>query len=194
MSNKQKYPKCSSNKKTDEDRFIDLSNFAKMNGFTLLDHEWMGSDVKHNFLHDSNKMTYSWLAHQVMGSQGFPKDLKSNEDRFKKLVDSSLRKGFKVVSERWLGPKTKHQFIHLKTGELYEGTPTSVMGSESFLTPQFEATPCSEMGLNHSRMLNENTKGFKLLEQQWMESFLLLGSTFSSSTMDYEESESLEMA
>jgi uncharacterized protein with GYD domain len=112
--------------RSNEDRFNELKQFAEDNGFELLDSKWLGTENKHRFLHKASNKEYEWRSDQVLRN-GFPKDLRSNEDRFNELKRLAEDNGFELLEIKWLGSNKKHRFLHKATGEIYEQSPSKLL-------------------------------------------------------------------
>lgn len=110
--------------RTLQDRYLELSTYAKENGFELLESEWLGAEKKHQFRQLSTGKIYSSIP--AVQRTGFPKDLRTSQDRWNDLSSSAIENGFKLLEPEWLGFDSVHKFEHLSTGDLYEWSPSQV--------------------------------------------------------------------
>ena len=109
--------------RTDTERLSDLSKYATQHGFELLDTKWLGTMVKYQFKHQVTGKLYSGAS--TIQRTGFPKDLRTQEDRWSELSAYSIEHGFKLLENEWLGFNTVHKFEHLNTGDIYDWAPST---------------------------------------------------------------------
>jgi hypothetical protein len=117
--------------KTKIERYQELTQKAKTNGFELLEKEWLGNGSKHRFKHLLTGQIYVSKADNIL-ARGFPKDIRTHAERFRDLSNFAHENGFELLESKWLGVKIKHLFKHIDSGELYEGTPDTVYHKNGF--------------------------------------------------------------
>ena len=83
--------------RTSIERHKELAIESKKNGFELIDVTWLGINVKHKFKHIENGEVYEWIPKQVLGKDGFPKNLKKDAQRLDELLLLSENNGFQML-------------------------------------------------------------------------------------------------
>lgn len=117
--------------KTNIERHQELAEKANANGFELLEKEWLGNSRKHRFKHRLTGQIYAAQVNNIL-TRGFPKEIRTPAERFRDLFSFAHENGFELLEPKWLGVKIKHRFKHIDSGELYEGTPDTVLNKNGF--------------------------------------------------------------
>lgn len=99
--------------------FEEIASLAQSQGFTLLESCWLGSLRKHRFKHNFTGEIYLGAPNTIK-RQGFPK---LGAEYLQEIARFAQIRGFKLLESEWKGVHTKHQFMHLLTGEIYFGKP-----------------------------------------------------------------------
>jgi hypothetical protein len=149
--------------RTSSDRFAELVAHSAASGFKCLESEWLGTDNKYRFLHIESQKNYVGTAYAVMGKQGFPKDLRTDADRFAELTACATSAGFVCLEAGWLGSGKKHRFLHINTQKPFEGNPGALLGTRGF--------PC-DLRTDANRLAElisySTAAGFECLETEWL--------------------------
>ena len=111
--------------RTDEDQYHELIALTEGSGFKLLEPKWLGAKEKHRFLHIESGKEHQWIPNKLKQS-GFPKDLRTDEDHYRELIALTEGSGFKLLETKWLGDREKHRFLHVESGQKYEGAPSNL--------------------------------------------------------------------
>ena len=162
--------------RTDQDRFEQLRQLAQDNGFELLETEWLGAATKHRFRHIESVKEREWAPAQLF-SDGFPKDLRTDQDRFEQLRQLASDSGFELLETQWLGASTKHRFRHIESGREREWRPTDLVSPKGFLK-DLRTEYLRTEGLRTERGRFEEAlqklkkfaqdNGYELLETEWL--------------------------
>lgn len=133
--------------RTPEDYLDKLASIAEMNGFKLLSDKWLGSDMKHNFVHTESGTSYSGKPSILLGPQGFPKQKfavtdnriviaqKSMAMHFEQLTNLSahaLKNGFELQDTYWKGKSATYTFKCVKTRTCVEAKAHIVLSVQGF--------------------------------------------------------------
>ena len=155
--------------RSDSDRVQELSEQATKYGFKLLDKLWRGVRHRYQFEHLNTGITYHFVAGNVMGPGGFPKDLRSDLDKFNDLVGHAQKNGFELLENEWLGVQEKHRFKHVESGATFEWEPAQILGKNRSFPKDLSAT---RQVFAHTEKLNKlkalaSENGFELLDSAW---------------------------
>lgn len=146
-----------------------LAEQATKYGFKLLDDTWRNSKSTYNFEHLDSGIAYQFVANNVMGPRGFPKDLRSDLDKFNSLFSYAQKNGFNLLEKKWLGVNDKHKFQHIISGVICEWSPAQVLGNNKSFPKNLSAT---RQAFAHAERFNKikslaAENGFELMDTTW---------------------------
>ena len=158
-----------SNWNPDKESFKRLQELADVNGFELLETEWLGSQTKHRFRHIESGKEREWAPAQLF-SEGFPKDLRTDQERsaesFLKLRQLATDNGYELLETEWLGRHTKHQLKHIGSGKEREWTPGQLFKQGFPKDLRTDQDRLTELFQHLKQLAQEN--GYELLETEWL--------------------------
>ena len=141
--------------------FQKLKQLAQKNGFELVESEWLGALVKHRFRHIESGKELEWVPSQLF-SAGFPKDLRTDQDRFEQLKQLAQNNGFELLQTEWLGRDRKHRFRHIESGKELELRPNDLFRRGFPKDLRTKADKLQEL------IALTKGSGFELLESEWL--------------------------
>ncbi len=141
-------------------KWSDLAAYSGQHGFQLLEKEWLGIDINHRFLHISSGKIYSAPPDRVY-SRGFPKSLKTPEERFNDLKALASVSGFQLLENEWKGNAAVYQFKHISSQRLYQWTGARVVKLGFPKSLRTNSDRFNELAVR------AQINGFRLISEQW---------------------------
>lgn len=102
--------------------FLKLKQLAQDNGYELLETQWLGSGNKHRFRDIESRDERAWAPNYLF-TYGFPKDRRTDQDKFEQLRQLAQDNGFELLETQWLGAMKKHRLRHINSGKEREWEP-----------------------------------------------------------------------
>ena len=100
-----------------------------------------------------------------MFSAGFPKDLRTDDDRFQNLQQIAQQSRFELKESEWLGINIDHRFTREGDETLYEWTPNQLFQFGFPKNPRSKKTKVDRF--NDLKLFSEQ-HGYELLEVKWL--------------------------